>query len=145
MLKNTELLWKSLTNGMAIRSDTKFSFLRFSLCVARFKAVVECERVVVWSFGETHCVASYRTPRPSAHFLEQLEKELSSQQLQTPGTVAFSEGVRTGRGGTAAEEEETGVMEREKERFDEGAESDKLSKQEARRLRREKRKREVSC
>ena len=103
---------------------------------------MECERLVVWSFAETHCVSSYRTPRPSAHFLEQLEREMSAQYLTTPGTVAFSEGVRTGRVGTAGEEEEEG--EGERGGGGEGTEGGKLSKQEARRLRREKRKREVS-
>ena len=116
-------------------------------CGLRFKAVVECERIMVWSFAESHRVGTYRTPRPSDHFLEQLEKETSSQDLQTPGTVAFSDGVRTGRGGTAAEEEEMGGREWEREGGGEGEESGKLSKQEARRLRRERRKREVreSC
>ena len=88
-----------------------------------------------------HCVASYRTPRPSSYFLDQLEKELSSQQLRTPATVATTEGRRMG---TATGKEEDGDRDQEREPGDEGAESDKLSKQEARRLRREKRKKEVS-
>ena len=84
-------------------------------------------------------MSSYRTPLPSTHFLDQLEKEVSSNQLQTPGTVAFSEGER----GEGVAEEEEGEDVRKDDIEGEGAESGKLSKQEARRLRRENRKKEV--
>lgn len=114
--------------------------------LSRFKAVVECERVVVWSFSGNKSVSSYRVPRPSTHFMTQLEKELSNQQLQTPGTVAYSE--RRDVGFSASEQEV--MMEEDMTLGDEergrGTEEEGVvvSKQEARRLRREKRKKEVN-
>ena len=112
--------------------------------------MVECERVVVWSFEGTHCVSSYRVPQPSSHFLAQLERELSSEFLQTPWTVALSvKRMRSQVDQRKKERQERG--EREGERgggvgvSHAPKESDgKLNKQEARRLRREQRKKEVN-
>ena len=115
--------------------------LLFSLSY-RFKATVECERVVVWAFDGTHCVSSYRTAQPSAQFLAQLERELSTEYLQTPWTVAFS--VRKMR---------SNVQLKKKERLEKSAKSDTgvqeepevtLTKQEARRLYKEQRKKKVN-
>ena len=115
------------------------------LSVSRFKAVVECERVVVWSLLGSRSVSSYRVPRPSQHFLTQLEKEFSSHQLQTPGTVAYSERREVGASEGGQEGGAEGEVRGEEEEGGREGEGDgKMSKQEARRLRREKRKKEVS-
>ena len=105
--------------------------------------MVECERVVVWSFEDSHSVSSYRVPYPSTHFLTQLERELSTQHLQTPGTVAYSERKREWSEGEKEREGVEGEAEGEREGREE-EEDGKINKQEARRRRKEQRKKEVS-
>ena len=87
-------------------------------------------------------MTSYRTARPSAQFLAQLERELSSEYLQTPWTVAFS--IKRMRSNVQLKKKER--LERAEEEGTEAHEEPEttISKQEARRLQKEQRKKKVS-
>lgn len=109
--------------------------------------MVECERIVVWTFEGSHSVSTYRMPELSPAFLALLEKELSTEYLQTPWTVALS--VKRMRSHAQLKKKERlesgGEVGGEKAGGREWEESEvKLSKQEACRLRKEQRKKEVS-
>lgn len=131
-------------------SDAKWVWLGSLVSLCRYKDVVECERVTVWSMGGEHHVSSFRAAAPSRRYLELVEQCLSCELTQTPWTAA---GKKPPKALTVGEEgggeavrgdggEGEGVVEGEK--GGEGSEPPPaLSKTEARRLRRERRKREV--
>lgn len=92
-------------------------------------------------------MSTYRMPQLSSAFLALLEKELSTEYLQTPWTVAFS--VKRMRSYVQLKKKErlesVGEVAGERAGGHEQEESEvKLSKQEARRLRKEQWKKEVS-
>lgn len=108
---------------------------------SRYKDIVECERVMVWTFPGREHVSSFRAVVPSGEYLQLMEKVLSSELTQTPWTVA---GQRTKRvcsmGGEGGEEGRTSVAESSPQAE---ATLEQLSKSEARRMKKERRKREV--
>ena len=108
----------------------------------RYKSVVECERVTVWTFEGQESVSSFRSVVPSQQYLKLMETVLSSEQTYTPWTVGEQRTRRVHPMGG----EEGGGGPSEVESSPQGqAAPEQLSKSEARRLRKEQRKREVGC
>ena len=123
--------------------------------VHRYKDIVDCERITVYSFSGEKQVSSFRTTHPSATFLKLIEELNSADTAATPltatdvkkrkmsvrkksiqGGLGFTD--REGEGGMSGEDEEEGDEEGA------GLITDKRkSKQEARRLKKERRKKEV--
>ena len=120
----------------------------------RYKDIVDCERITVYSFSGEKQVSSFRTTHHSATFLKLIEELDSADTAATPSTASdvrkrkmsvrkksiqgglgFMDGE--GEGGMYGEDEEEGEEE-------DGLIKDKRkSKQEARRLKKERRKKEV--
>ena len=106
----------------------------------RYKGVVECERVTVWTFEGRESVSSFRSVVPSQEYLQLMETVLSSEQTYTPWTV----GEQRTRRARPMGGEEGGGGASEVESSPQGqAAPEQLSKNEARRLKKEQRKREV--
>ena len=106
----------------------------------RYKSVVECERVTVWTFEGLESVSSFRSVVPSQEYLQLMETVLSSEQTYTPWTVGEQRTRRVRPMGG----EEGGGGASEVESSPQGqAAPEQLSKNEARRLKKEQRKREV--
>ena len=115
----------------------------------RYKDIIDCERITVYSFSGEKQVSSFRTTRPSATFLKLIDELNSSDSASTPSTASdvkkrkisvrkksIHGGVEFtgGEGEGLGEDEEEGV----------GLIQDKRkSKQEARRLKKEQRRKEV--
>lgn len=101
--------------------------------------MVECERVTVWTFEGRESVSSFRSVVPSQEYLQLMEKVLSSEQTYTPWTVGEQ---RTRRVRPMGGEEGGGASGVESSSHGQAV-PEQLSKSEARRLRKEQRKREV--
>ena len=102
--------------------------------------MVECERVTVWTFEGRESVSSFRSVVPSQEYLQLMEKVLSSEQTYTPWTVGEQ---RTRRVRPMGGEEGGGGASGVDSSPHGQAAPEQLSKSEARRLRKEQRKREV--
>ena len=119
----------------------------------RYKGIVECERITVYSFSGEKQVSSFRTTHPSATFLKLIEELNTADTVATPLTATVNQKRRISvrkksvHGGVVfmeGGEEEGGVSGEEDEEEGEGLIQDKRkSKQEARRLKKEMRKKEV--
>ena len=110
---------------------------------ARYKDVVECERVMVWTFGGREHVSSFRAVVPSGEYLQLMEKVLSSELTHTPWTVAGQRTKRARSMGAGVGEEGEGRVSGAESSPQAEAALGQLSKSEARRMKKERRKREV--
>ena len=110
--------------------------------------MVECERVVVWAFEDSKQVASFRTAVPSKQFLELLDKiESSEVDVDTPWTSTTGKrrkSIHAAGGLIGLEEEEGGEGSEHSSVARQELDTGRLSKTEARRLKKEQRKKEVS-
>lgn len=99
--------------------------------------MVECERIVVWTVQGDHWVSTFRCPAPSPRYLALLEDVLSSEISSTPWTATGGRGLlrRKTRGSDSI------GLDVLKSKGSVG-ESTEVSKSEARRLKKEKRKKE---
>ena len=95
--------------------------------------------MTVWTFEGRESVSSFRSVVPSQEYLQLMEKVLSSEQTYTPWTVGEQ---RTRRVRPMGGEEGGGASGVESSSHGQAA-PEQLSKSEARRLRKEQRKREV--
>ena len=119
----------------------------------RYKDIIDCERITVYSFCGEKQVSSFRTTHPSPAFLKMIEELSSADSVATPSTAATVKKRRVSvrkvsvhGGGEFTDEEGGGSASGEDEEEGEGLIQDKRkSKQEARRLKKERRKKEVSC
>lgn len=123
----------------------------------RYKDVIDCERITVWSFSGEKQVSSFRTARPSPAFLQLIEEFSTVDSTATPSTAvgqkrkisvrkksirdALGFAGADGEGGVArvTVEDDGEGEEEEEELFDDKPKS----KQEVRRLKKEMRKKEV--
>lgn len=115
---------------------------------------MDCERITVYSFSGEKQVSSFRTTHPSATFLKLIEELNTADTAATPWTATDAKkrkiSVRRksvqGGLGFSDGEGEGGVSEEDKDGEEEGAglfQDKRKSKQEARRLKKERRKKEV--
>ena len=107
----------------------------------RYTDCVECERIVVWTVHESdYWVSSFRSVSPSPQYLKMLEKVLSTEIVVTPTTAEGERGVLLRRKTKTIDtsEVEGFIVDTREDR-----ETNKeLSKNEQRRIRKEKRKKE---
>lgn len=103
----------------------------------RYKDIVECDRIVVWTVKGDHCVSSLRSPLPSPQYLALLETILSSELTTTPWTGT---GERVTLKRKSHFFRKTDEIEEDEEDSDKGQKE--LNKSEIRRLKKEKRKKE---
>lgn len=111
----------------------------------RYKDVVECERIIVYTVNGSHWVSSYRCPSPSQQYLDLLEQVLNADLSSTPWTATGGRGLlrRKTKGSenigiellkAKTGEDNIGGMG--------GANASDLTKSEVRRLKKERRRRE---
>ncbi len=108
-------------------------------CTCRYKDCIECDRIVVYGVRNRQNVSSFRTAFPSTQFLEIMEKVSSTEVNLTPWTAQGSDQKGPSRRNTK-HVIETGA--KPDQLLEETDERKELTKSEARRLKKDKRKRE---
>lgn len=105
----------------------------------RYKANVACDLITVWTLSNTEKVTSFRSASASDVFLKLLETTLDTEPgVATPWTAALEEKERR-RSRVTGMDKKGSLLPQEKEE-----ETNRMvSKQEARRLKKEMRKKEV--
>lgn len=79
-LVHKEMSWEKQKNFIAMdKLNKKYTFMLYiGSCDhddCRYKAVLECERIVVWGMDKCNdYVSSYRAPAPSSEFLNLIQQ-----------------------------------------------------------------------
>ena len=98
----------------------------------------------MWSFSGQLCVCSLRTPAPSEEYKAMLASLLQSQDDRTPQISAMGRRTNGQRRARQLEEARSGETDGRAGQGKEESEAGQLTKSEARRLRRERRRKEVA-